>query len=256
MKISIVTICFNCEETIRDTIESVLSQSHTDTEYIIVDGLSTDSTMGIVNQYKNRISSIISEPDEGIYDAMNKGINAASGEIVSILNADDFFEDAHVLKQVVEAFEKHKNADMVFGDVVFSAVENLKKIVRYYSSKNFRRWKLRFGWMPPHPATFIKRKVYLKYGLFKLGYKIAADYEMFVRLLYVKQLNYCRIDSILVRMRIGGVSTSGLRNSILLNREIVKACRANGLYTNLLLVMSKLPFKLLELLPKLRYRNV
>jgi len=250
MKISIVTICYNSERTIRDTIESVLVQSFSDIEYIIVDGASSDSTMAIVDEYKDHIAIVVSEPDKGIYDAMNKGIKLATGDVVGILNSDDFYQNNQVVQDVVSHFVSFPDSDLVFGDVVFVAQNNVKKTVRFYRSGHFRSWKLRFGWMPPHPATFVKKKAYDLVGSYSQDLIISADYEMFVRLLLVNKLRYSRINKILVRMRTGGVSTAGMKNRLLLNREIVQACRQNGVYTNLLFVLSKLPFKLLELVFK------
>lgn len=256
MKISIVTVCYNSAETIRDTIESVLSQTYLDIEYVIVDGASKDATLRIVKEYEGRIAKFISEPDKGIYDAMNKGIQAATGDVVGILNSDDFFEHPGVIEQVVGVFKGNPQIDLVFGDVVFVAADHLYKVIRYYSSRHFRAWKLRFGWMPPHPATFVKKAAYDGVGLYSTQFKISSDYDMFVRLLLTHKLQWSRIDSVLVRMRAGGVSTSGLSGSMRLNREIVRACRQNGIYTNLFLVLSKLPFKLLELIkrPKESFR--
>lgn len=247
MKISIVTVCFNSEKTIRGTIESVLNQDYPNIEYIIVDGASTDRTLEIIQEYRGSLSKVISEPDAGIYDAMNKGVQAATGEIVCILNSDDIYEDSRALSDVAACFEENKSAELVFGDVVFVKPDDVSQVVRHYGSGHFRPWKLRFGWMPPHPATFVRRSAYQRTGLYDLAYKISSDYEMFVRWLLVERLEYARLDQVLVRMRAGGVSTSGVKSSILLNREIVKACRANGLYTNIIFVLSKFPFKLLEL---------
>lgn len=246
MKISIITVCYNSEATIRDTIESVLAQSHPDVEHIIVDGASTDGTLQVIDEYRGRIAKVISEPDRGLYDAMNKGVQAASGDVIGILNSDDFLEDEHVVAHVADCFTEHAAVDMVFGDVVFVEPHDLNVVFRYYSSAHFRPWKLRFGWMPPHPATFVRKEAYDRCGLYSLRYKIAADYEMFVRWLLKHKLRYRRIDRVMVRMRAGGVSTSGLKSSLLLNREIVGACRLNGVYTNLGLVLTKLPFKVLE----------
>jgi glycosyltransferase involved in cell wall biosynthesis len=247
MKISIVTVCYNSEATIRDTIESVLAQSYSDIEYIIVDGASSDRTMAIIDEYKDhRIATVVSEPDQGIYDAMNKGIKLATGDVVGILNSDDFYQNNDVVQDVVCQFDACLVADIVFGDVVFVASDNLGKIIRYYRSGHFRPWKLRFGWMPAHTATFVKKSVYDLVGLYSLEFKISSDYEMFVRLLLVHKLCFSRIDKVLVRMRTGGVSTAGIKSSLLLNKEIVKACRKNSIYTNLMFVLSKIPFKLLE----------
>lgn len=248
MKVSIITVCYNSAATIEDTITSVLSQDYKDIEYIIIDGGSNDATLNIINKYRDKISTFISERDQGIYDAMNKGIKHATGDIVGILNSDDFYETKDVITEVVNNFDT--NTEVVFGDLIFVKPDNLKKITRFYSLPNFKAWKLRFGWMPPHPATFIKKSVYDKYGLYKINYKISADYEVFVRFLLVNKVKFKHLDKILVRMRDGGVSTSGLKSSLTLNKEIVKACGENGIYTNIFILMSKLPFKLLELLKR------
>jgi len=250
LKVSIITVSYNSAETIRDTIESVLEQSYKDIEYIIVDGNSKDETMAIVTSYGDKVTKVLSEPDKGIYDAMNKGVALATGDIIGILNSDDFYETNNAIEDIVDHFKANIEAEVVFGDVVFVEPSNLNKIVRYYSSKKFKAAKLRFGWMPPHPATFIKKSVYDQYGLYKLGYKISADYEMFVRLLMVAKVKFARIDKVIVRMRSGGASTDGIKSSLTLNQEIVRACRENGVYTNLLLVLLKIPFKLIELIKR------
>lgn len=252
MKVSIVTVCFNSAATIRDAVESVLAQSYSDVEHIIVDGASTDDTVRILDEYQSDRSKIISEPDKGIYDAMNKGISFATGDIVGILNSDDFFESSESIAHVVDAFRSQPDADIVFGDVVFVGAQDVTTIKRYYSSRKFKPWKLRFGWMPPHPATFVRRGVYEASGEYSLKYKISSDYEMFIRWLLVQKRSYHRIDRVLVRMRQGGVSTAGIRSNILLNQEIVDGCVSNGIYTNVFLLLAKIPFKLLELVRKPR----
>lgn len=250
MKISIITVCYNSGQTVRDTIESVLSQSYSNIEYIVVDGASKDNTIDIVNEYKDHITKIISEPDKGIYDAMNKGVKLASGDVVGILNSDDFYESKDAIAEIARVFNESNSVDMVFGDVVFVDPLNLQIITRYYSSEKFLPWKLRFGWMPPHPATFIRKDAYDKYGYYQLNYKIAADYEIFVRFLMVYKLTFKRINKVIVRMRAGGASTAGIKSSIILNKEIVRACLENKIYTNIFLVLIKLPFKLLDLVKK------
>lgn len=250
MKVSIITVCFNSEKTIRDTIESVLSQDYPEIEYIIVDGLSNDTTMQIVSEYNNKITKIVSEKDHGIYDAMNKGIQLATGSVIGMLNSDDYFEYPSAITDVVNCFISKPDASLVFGDVIVVDPFNTQNITRFYNANKFKTWKLRFGWMPPHPATFIKRSAYDQVGGYSLEYEISADYELFVRMLMVHRLTYARIDKVLVRMRAGGLSTSGIKNSLVLNLEIVKACKRNGVYTNLFLVLLKVPFKLLELLKK------
>ncbi|WNC71200.1 glycosyltransferase family 2 protein [Thalassotalea psychrophila] len=246
LKISIITVCYNSEQTIKDTIESVLAQTYQNIEYIIVDGASTDQTIAIVNQYKDSIQTIISEPDNGIYDAMNKGISAATGDVIGILNSDDFYTNIEVIENIADIYSK-KNTDMIFGELIYVNPDNVNRTVRHYSAKNFKPYKLRFGWMPPHPATFIKASVYEQYGLYKTDYKISADYEMFVRLLLVHKLSYTKLDKVIVKMRMGGASTQSLKSRLILNQEIVKACKNNKIYTNLALVLLKIPFKMLEL---------
>jgi len=247
LKLSIITVCFNSASTIRDTIESVLSQDHTDIEYIIVDGGSKDGTQAIVESYGARIDRFVSEPDKGLYDAMNKGVALATGAVIGILNSDDFYESTTSLSSVVKAFEHCPESDAVFGDVVFVNPADLRNVTRFYRGNRFAPWKLRFGWMPPHPATFIRKMAYDTVGLYSLKYRISADYEFFVRLFMVHRLKYSYLDKVLVRMRSGGASTDGLRSSLKLNLEIVKACRTNGVYTNILMLVLKLPFKLYEL---------
>ena len=241
MKISVITVSYNSEATIEEAIKSVLSQTHADIEYIVVDGCSTDETVNIIGQYKDRIDRFVSEPDRGIYDAMNRGIQLATGDIVGMLNSDDVFEDRCVLADIARPFEADPETEIVFGDVAQVRRKDLTKIVRYYRSSHFRRWKLRYGWMPPHPSTFVRKSVYDTYGHYRLRFQIAADYEMFVRWLLVHRLTFSHIDRVLVRMRRGGISTGGFRNSVLLNREIVDACRSNGVYTNLFMTLTKVP---------------
>lgn len=250
MKISLITVCYNSAATIRDTLKSVLSQTYPDIEYIIVDGVSTDKTLEIIAEYQDNITHVISEPDKGLYDAMNKGILAATGDVIGIINSDDFYENNTVISRVVQCFAANPESDLVIGDMVYVNPKQLDRITRYYSTNHFRAWKLRFGWMPAHLATFIRRHAYQTAGLYSLDYKISADYEMFVRLLMVKRLKFTHLDEVMVRMRTGGISSSGIRSNIQLNTEIVKACRSNGIYTNIILVLTKIPFKLFELIRK------
>lgn len=253
MKVSVITVCFNSVGTIEDTINSVQSQTYDDIEHIVIDGGSTDGTKELLESKKSCLGVLLSEPDNGLYDAMNKGIALASGEIIGVLNSDDFFESEDVVASIVESLNRSPECDLIFGDVVFVEPQDLTQVTRYYGASRFRPWKLRFGWMPPHPATFVRKSAYERVGKYRLDMRIAADYDMFVRWLLVAGLKWKYLDKVIVRMRAGGVSTSGLKSSIRLNREIVRACRDNGIYTNLLFVLSKIPFKLLELIrrPKL-----
>lgn len=247
MKISIITVCFNSVGTIADTFKSIRSQEYENYELIVIDGGSTDGTQNIIEKNLDIISYYISEPDAGIYDGMNKGIRRCTGDVIGILNSDDIYAHDRVLLEVSNAFSQYKNLPMLFGGVEFRDFNN-GEIVRIYSAKRFKPFKLRFGWMPPHPATFIRAEVYSKYGLYRTDMKISSDFERFVRWLYVEKLEYRYIDSVFVHMRTGGISTAGLSSSFRLNSEIVKGCRDNGLHTNLLIIAFKIPFKLLELM--------
>ncbi len=249
MKVSIITVCLNSVSTIEDSINSVMSQTYPDIEYIVVDGASSDGTLDVIHRYRHHIHHFVTEPDRGIYDAMNKGIGLASGDVIGILNSDDVYEDEFVIQKVVEKFTESRS-DIVLGDVVWVDRDDLRQIRRYYSSKYFQPWKLRIGWMPPHPATFIKSATYKQAGLYSLDYRIAADYEMFVRMFLVHGFSFARIPAILVRMRMGGISTSGFKSFWILNSEVVKACRQNKVYTNILLILTKFPFKIFQLLKK------
>ncbi len=248
MKISIITVCYNSSSFIRSAIETVLSQSHSDIEYIVVDGGSNDGTLDIVNGYVDRIAHFVSESDKGIYDAMNKGIALATGDIIGILNSDDFYPHSDVIADVVAEFVKEEGADLVLGNVDFVYPDNLIKSVRLYSSFKFSPWKMRFGFLPAHPGAFIKKSAYDKVGQYKLGYTIAADFDMFVRMLVVARLPYVKLNKTLVRMRVGGVSTSGIKSYAISTKEILRSLKENNIYSNSLAVLIRLPIKFSQLL--------
>ena len=243
MKISIITVCYNSAETVRDTIESVIGQTHKEVEYIIVDGASKDATMDIVGEYSSCIAKIISEPDKGIYDAMNKGIQAATGDFVGILNSDDVFAHERVLEDLSQFIEANPNLDATYADLVFVRRNELESVTRQYSSKGFAPWKIRFGFMVPHPTFYARRELFERNGRYQLGYRVSADFELMARF-FKAGINTARHPSVMIKMREGGISTTGFWWRIHQNMEIVRACRANGIYTNLSFVALKLPFKL------------
>lgn len=234
-------------------MSSVLSQEYDDLEYIIVDGASTDGTVeaikGAVKRYPKRNIKFISEKDDGIYDAMNKGIRLATGDIIGMLNSDDFYINNDVISTVVNAFMA-ENVDSVFADLVYVRVDDLDKIVRYYGSANFRPEKMAYGWMPAHPTFFAKIKIYEQYGLYKTDYRIAADYELIARFLVKNKVSYSYISQVLVKMRTGGASTRNLKSNWILNKEILRACAENGIKTNIIKVLSKYPVKILQAIKK------
>jgi glycosyltransferase involved in cell wall biosynthesis len=246
MKISIITVVYNAISTIATTIQSVLNQRYPNIEYIIVDGGSCDGTLDIINSFVNLISKFHSGEDNGIYDAMNTGIKLAEGDVIGFLNADDFYIDGHVISKVVNAFAQNE-VDSIFADLVFVKPNNLNRIVRYYKSSTFHPSKFAYGLMPAHPTFFAKRKIYEKYGLFKTDYMIAADFEILVRFLSKNNISYCYIPEVFVKMRIGGASTKSLKSNLILNREIVRACKENGIETNIIKVYSKYLIKIFQM---------
>ena len=246
MKVSIITTTYNSAATIKDTLESVNAQIHPNIEHIIVDGVSKDDTLTLVEKYGKRVSSIISEPDRGIYDAMNKGIEAAMGDVIGILNSDDFFTSTDVISKIVKVFED-SDIDALYGDVHFVNPDNLEKTVRYYSSAVFKPSLFRFGFMPAHPSFYMKKSCYDKFGLYSLDYKIASDYDLLIRYLYLHKIKYKYIKKDFVTMRTGGISTENVNSRIILNKEIIKACRQYGIYTNMLLLSLKYLYKIFEL---------
>jgi len=247
MKITIVTTTYNSADTVRHTFESVLAQTHKDIEYWVIDGGSEDDTLGLIKEYEPLFEGRmkwISEPDDGLYDALNKGISRATGDVVGILNSDDFYTSHTVLEQVAAGFSD--DVDAVYGDIHFVRPSDLGKCVRYYSSKLFRPWALRFGFMPAHPSFYVRREVYERCGGYALDYKLAADYDMMVRLFYKEKIRYRYLSVDMVTMRTGGMSTKNVRNRLLLTKEDVKACRRYGLYSNFLMCSCKYAVKLFE----------
>ncbi|QKS82229.1 glycosyltransferase family 2 protein [Pseudomonas bijieensis] len=249
MKISIITVCYNGVDTIRDTIESVLAQQYKNIEYIIVDGASKDGTLDVISEYDGRIAKVISEPDKGIYDAMNKGVRAATGDYVGILNSDDFFAGDHVIQDLVTHLQNNPGADATYADLVFVQRKQTEVVIRKYSSAGFSPWKIRFGFMIPHPTFYARRELFQRFGDYKLGYRVSADFELMARF-FPKNVRMVRHDAVMVKMRDGGISTTGFWWRIHQNLEIVRACRENGIYTNILLVAMKVPFKLASYLKK------
>jgi glycosyltransferase involved in cell wall biosynthesis len=248
MKVTIITVCFNSENTIEDTIKSVQSQTYPNIEYIVIDGSSNDCTNEIVSKYKDVVKLHVSERDNGLYEAMNKGIKLASGDIIGILNSDDVLADESVIERIVTGFED-ESVDAVYSDLIYVSEYDLNKATRLYSSKIFSRRLIKFGIMLPHPTFYVRKKCYEKEGLYKTNYRVAADFELLARFMS-KGIKSIRLPFISVKMREGGISSSGLLWRVHQNFEIVRACRENGIYTNIFFVMLKLPYKLLTLLTR------
>ena len=247
LKVSIITVVLNNAPYVEDCIQSVIGQKYQNYEYIIVDGGSTDGTVDIVKKYDRYISKWISEPDQGMYDAMNKGIKLASGDVIGMLNSDDWYTNSDVISIVAEEFEV-KNVDSIFADLVFVKRDDPQKIFRYCDSSLFKAERFAYGWMPAHPTFFVKRIFYEKYGLFKTDYHIAADYELLARMLGNRKISYSYLPAIIVKMRTGGLSTKNFKSNWILNREIIRACAENGIRTNYLKVYSKYFAKISQLI--------
>ena len=227
MKISVITVCFNAAETIADTMASIRSQTHPDIEYIIVDGGSTDETLSIIEQNSDVVSLLLTGPDDGMYHAANKGIIAATGEIIGMLNADDFYADSDVLTDVAASMKE--GTDAVYGDLHYVDREHPQTVTRNWISGPYDKESFLSGWMPPHPTFFIRKSAYDTYGLFRLDFESAADYELMLRMLYKHSLKTSYIDRVLVKMRVGGKSNVTIANRIRANREDRKAWKINEL---------------------------
>lgn len=225
MKISVITVTYNSEKTLEDTLKSVISQNYMNVEHLIMDGGSTDATLLIAESYKEHLSMIVSESDEGIYDAYNKALSYASGEVVAILNSDDVFFDENVLEAVASEFER-TGADIVYGDLVLVDEDNLSSVVRFWESSDFKTGSFKEGWHPPHPSFFVRRSVYQNYGNFDISLPVSADFELMLRFMEVHKCSAVYLPKTLARMRVGGHSQS-IKNIVKGGRSIVLAFKKN-----------------------------
>ena len=251
MKISIITVTYNSGATVRDTIESVLKQNYSNYEYLVIDGGSKDNTVDIVKEYEPKFGgrmTWISEKDKGMYDGINKGIRMATGDVVGIINSDDFYHRTDIFSIINKVFEDNKEVQAIYGDVRFVHPDNLEKTVRYYSCKHWRPWRFRFGFMPAHPTFFTYKENFEKYGYYQYDYHISADYELLIRHLYTNKVPAKYVPLDFMKMRTGGRSTKGLKANILLNKEIVRACKENGIWTCMPLLFLKYFIKVFELI--------
>jgi glycosyltransferase involved in cell wall biosynthesis len=244
--ISVITVCYNSATTLERALQSVANQDWPKIEHIVIDGASTDGTAAILSRYHPRLAHLVSEPDKGIYDAMNKGLDRATGDIVCFLNADDQYASRTVLSRVAIDMHEH-SLDALMGDVGFFHAKSPIHMVRRYRSSRFKPSRLAWGWMPAHPALFLKKSVIRRVGSFNTDYWIAGDFEFIIRVFLDRALRYRHLPEVLVHMQTGGASTGGLRSKIILNQEVLRACREHGLRTNMLKILSKYPAKLLEL---------
>lgn len=246
MKISIITVVYNNERTIREAINSVLKQTYSDIEYVIIDGNSIDKTVQLINEYSDQLGYFISEKDMGIYDAMNKGIKAATGEVIGILNSDDLYRDTTVIGTVMNEFIQNPTLDIVYGDLVYVKNSNVDKVVRYWKSNSYYKNFFETGNVPPHPSLFVKREVYEQVGYFDLNYKLAADYEFMLRMFKKFDFKSKYINKVIVKMRLGGATNQSYSNIKRQNIEILNAWKNNNLNAPFLLMPLRLLKRLLQ----------
>lgn len=250
MKISIITVVYNAEKYIQDCIQSVINQTYPNIEYIVIDGASTDSSLAIINKYSDKITHFVSEKDKGIYDAINKGLKIATGEIVGLLNADDMLASVEVVAEIVKCFES-KQPDAVYGNLNYVEAENTDKITRKWRSKQFVRKDIEKGWMPAHPTFYVKRELFEKYGNYSLDFGTAADYELMIRFLYQFQINAIFLDQLIVNMRVGGVSNSSSTQRYLALKDDYRAMKKNAIPHPIITLL----FKKLSKIPQYLHKN-
>lgn len=241
--ISVITVSFNSRETIADTIESVAAQTHPRIEHIVVDGASTDGTLEVLQRFRKKLSKVVSEPDEGIYAAMNKGFALATGDVVGTLNSDDVYVDENVLSRVAEVF-RDDAVEVCYGDIFYADKGDLNRIIRHWKSEPYRPGLFEQGWMPPHPAFFIRRRVLGRVGPFEASYRFAADFDFMLRALHVQKLRSTYLPHELVKMRAGGETNSTVINVLKGNFEAYKSCRKYGLGVSPLFIARKILRKL------------
>jgi glycosyltransferase involved in cell wall biosynthesis len=254
MKISVITVCFNSAKTIKDTLDSVNGQTHPNIEHIIVDGGSLDSTLSLVKAHGRRVTRLVSERDRGIYDAMNKGLFLATGDVVGILNSDDCYGDTRVLEHVAATMQD-PSVDACFGDLELVNQRDINRVIRYWKPGPYIAGACAKGWMPPHPTFYVRRQAYERYGGFDLSFPMAADFEMSLRLLEVAKLNSTYIPEVLVRMRTGGASNRGFASIVRNNRETSKACIKHGLPGGILFLINRMLVKLPEIYRRRKSKN-
>lgn len=247
MKVSIITSCFNREKTIGQAIESVLSQDYADIEYIIVDGASTDNSLEVIKSYEGRIAKIISEPDKGMYEAINKGLRAATGDIVGLIHSDDFLFSPQTISHVVEEF-KRTGADFVYGNGLFVDFNDTNKVIRNWIGGVYSKWKVHHGWLPLHPTCYLRRECIERYGMYDESYKIAADSDFLVRYLYEADLKVSYLNEYIVRMRMGGLSTDSKRRKQMWDEDI-RMYKEHG-FPALPTKLMKMAWKIPQFIPK------
>ena len=242
MKFSIITATYNSTTTITDCINSVNNQTYPNIEHIIIDGGSTDDTLKIIDSIPNRVSKTISEPDKGIYDAMNKGISQATGDVIGILNSDDFYASDTIIQKIITTFEK-TNCEAVYGNLDFVNPNDSKRILRHWKSSQFKSGSFKKGWHPPHPTFFVKREVYKKHGIFDTSLNVSADFELMLRFIEKNKIETYYLDETIVKMRYGGASTTSLKGIFQGNKNILKAFKKNKIKVSPFYTLNRFVYK-------------
>lgn len=251
LKISVITAVYNAVKSVEDAILSVVSQTYPCVEHVIIDGASTDGTLEVIRKHSSRISKLISEPDKGIYDAMNKGIALATGDVIGLLNADDMYEDSEVLARVAQAMSNQK-ADACYGDLIYVDPLDKERVVRYWKSRPYEHGLFEKGWMPAHPTFFVRSEVYERYGKFDLNFQIQSDFELTMRFMAVHKIKAVYIPKVLVKMRMGGVTNNSVSNVIRGNLEAYRACKKHGLRVTPLFFARKIGSRIPQFFVKYR----
>lgn len=247
MKVTVITVCFNSQDTIQSTIQSVKNQNYLEIEHIFIDGGSTDATLYMIKENLKNSSLLLSEPDKGIYDAMNKGLAMATGDVICFLNADDQYSSEKIISTIVHEISSYQ-LDAIISDVIFFKKNSPNRVIRKFDSSRFSPEDFSWGSMPAHPGLFLTKKVIMQTGFFKTNYKIAGDFDYIIRAFYKKNLKYKYIPEVTVKMMNGGISTAGFYSKIILNIEMLRACRENGIKTNFLKLFTRYYLKFFELI--------
>lgn len=244
-KISVITVSFNSATTIEKTLRSVAEQDWPDTEHIVIDGASVDGTQRVIESWRAGLAEFVSEPDRGIYDAMNKGLSRAHGDVIAFLNSDDYYENSHVLSKIGKAMAD-PGLDIVYGDVVYANVDQPRRVLRRYRSDRFTPDRISWGWMPAHPALFVRRRLFEEFGGFDPGYRVAGDFEFVARIFSARKMRYVHMPEIFAVMLPGGASGFSWNSARTVNAEMLRACRRNGIRTSLFRLLTRYPYKFIE----------